>query len=117
MSTVGLSTKLFDLDGFLLFRNNLLNQGALDISRRVSSSATLDGGSFVSDNGYSDSDRTFTINVVGLTESEIGNIARLVKLHSRFFLCHREGAFEVIVKSANYARGVLRLSLLTVGAA
>lgn len=114
---IGISAKIFDLSGALIFLSGVADASYLDISRRVSNTPTLDGGGFVSDAGYSDSDRIFKYQISDLSEAEVLNITRIVKLHSRLWLTNSEGAFEVLVDNANYSSGVYSINLITAGAA
>lgn len=113
----GLSTLTYDLDGALLLQADKVGSTENMVSRRVVSNATLDGGSFVSDLGYSPSDRLFDLSIPDLTSDEVENIKRLFRLHSRFTLITREGAFLVNAKHVNYLDGNVLLSFLSIGEA
>lgn len=62
-------------------------------SRRVSRTATLDGGALFVDNGYSPSDATFSIVLSNSTQDLRDSLNRLVQLHSQLLICFRDGAF------------------------
>jgi len=109
-----ISTRIYDLDGFVEL-SGLDDPAETTITRRVSTTPTLDGGSFVSDVGYSASDRTFNFSMKGNNQDYVDNLIRIAKFHSRLVLCTTEGAFEVIIKAVFYFGGLLRLSLITVG--
>jgi hypothetical protein len=51
----------------------LLADGGSDtrtLTRRISRSATLDGGALINDGGYCDADRTMTLALRGLTQAQ-----------------------------------------------
>lgn len=95
---IGISTKLFDLNGFDVFSRKEVVELATKVERRVSTTPTLDGGSYVSDGGYSDSDKFFTFKVKNLSKIRFDNLIQIAKLHSRINLCTDEGAFECVIK-------------------
>lgn len=113
---VSFSTKLFDLDG-LVELVGAVNPTDASLSRRVSSTPTLDGSAFVSDVGYAVADREFNYSLKGNSKEFVDNVIRIAQLHSRLILCTSEGAFEVVIKSVFYLSGVLRVAFVTVGAA
>jgi len=58
---IGLSTRTFDLAGAIIIRE-LPGESDLEVfERRLSKTATLDGGVVVEDRGYTHGDRTFTV--------------------------------------------------------
>lgn len=113
-SGVSIGTKLFDYDGHVELLG-LNDPAEISLSRRVTATPTLDGGSFVSDSGYAPSDRVFNYSMTGNDKTYIDNIIRIAKLHSRLVLCINEGAFEVIIKAIFYVNGTVRISFITVG--
>jgi hypothetical protein len=113
---VSIGTRIYDIDGDVEFLG-VTNPADLTVTRRVTNTPTLNGGSFVMDTGYSDTDRLFDYVMSGelITKEYVDNIVRIAKSHSRLFLCIAEGVFEVIIKSVFYANGNLRVSMITVG--
>lgn len=115
-SGICIGTKLYDLDGHVELLG-VQDPASLELSRRVTSTATLDGGAFVSDTGYSAADRVFNYALKDNDKAYLDNIVRIAKLHSRLILCIAEGAFEVVIKAVFYSNGVIRISFVTVGTA
>ena len=62
--------------------------------RRVNRTATLDGGAFVLDSGYSDADRTVKLNLIQQSKEVIDNVTSLVKFYSTVLLFLPDGAFK-----------------------
>lgn len=114
---IGLSTRLFNLAGFWVLHPKPRAQDYRKLERRVSRTATLDGGASVVDLGYSDADRTFRFDFDGIEADTVEQIATAVKLYSEFVLCSDEGAFFVTPQLFDYRGGVLTLVLLVSGAA
>ena len=115
---IGLSTQLFDLDGFDVFKSNEVTELNTKVERRVSTTPTLDGGSYVSDQGYSDSDKTFNFKVRYLSKSRFDNLVQIAKLHSRVYLCTSEGAFECVIKQIyKDNKGDTNFNIIVVGGA
>jgi len=113
---ISFSTELFDLDGFVIF-NTAVSIDSDTITRRVNSTPTLDGASFITDAGYSATDRAFGYSIVGQSKSVVDNVVRIAKYHSRLVLCNEEGAFTVIIKSVFYRDGKLKINFISAGVA
>lgn len=114
---IGLSTKLYDLNGFDVFTRHELSELDTKIDRRVTTTKTLDGGSYVSDGGYSDSDKTFVFKLRGLSKKRFNNLVQIAKLHSRIFLATEEGAFECVIKQIyKTPDGLVNFNIIVVGA-
>lgn len=90
---ISISSALFDPDGHLLV--DIESGGSrLDyLSRRISRSATLDGGAYVVDNGYSAADADFTIVFKPLSPAQRATIERLITLHSELIISTDRGCF------------------------
>lgn len=83
-----------------------------DIKRRVSRTATLDGGATTVDLGYSDSDRSFSIitkDVLAATE-----IREKARTHSNFTLSVKSGFFRCTLEKITFSSGEAKISLLAV---
>jgi hypothetical protein len=98
---VSICSKLFDYDGDFLLAIDEFNSDLSHITRRVSRTATLDGGSIIVDNGYSASDATFTIII-----RDIDNPARLalmsmIRRHSAIIVSVKEDIFSGVVETLN----------------
>ena len=90
---------------------NEKNESMLErFSRRVSRVATLDGGSVVTDSGYSDTDRTLTIEA-DVTEVQKALLEYMIKNYSLWNVVTGSGHFVCSPKSMNVDNGELRLIL------
>ena len=61
MNMISLSSITADSDGSIVF-DTLPSSEIKETSRRVSRTKTLDGGCVITDSGFSDSDRTLSVN-------------------------------------------------------
>ena len=92
---IGISTPVFDLDGARLIRVTPQTGPAMFRgARRVSSTATLDGGALLYDTGYAVADRTATIEAA---EHDVRGtadwFAMLVKTYNLIKVVTDEGVF------------------------
>ena len=95
MFYVGLSTTTYDLDGARIIKQDPATERANDRGgRRVSRSATLDGGAVVTDTGYAAADRTYRIRA----RDDDGDLAqwaaRIVQTYSTINIATRYGFFK-----------------------
>lgn len=90
---ISISSVIFDPAGHLLAEIDPEQSGLDYLSRRVSRTATLDGGAYVVDNGYTASDATFTIVFKNLAPHDRATIERMVTLHSELIVVTNRGAF------------------------
>jgi hypothetical protein len=91
---IGIATLTYDTDGARVLSQDSAtelrnNKG----SRRVSRTATLDGGAAITDGGYSAADRTYIVK----TRDDDGTLAtwaeRIVKNYTTLMLSTRNGLF------------------------
>lgn len=90
---ISLSSSLFDPLGHLIADIDRTNSRLDYLSRRISRSATLDGGAYVVDNGYTASDADFTIVFKPLSPAQRATIERLTTLHSELIISTDRGCF------------------------
>lgn len=114
---IGISTKIFDFEGADIFFDVDIQDLNNKIQRRVASTPTLDGGSYVSDQGYSDSDKLLSFKISNLTRARAENLIRIAKYHSRIIVTMNEGAFEGIIHQIYYLQGELVVNITVVGVA
>ena len=106
-----LSTPTFDLNGFLIIPNSKTSN-IFAVSRRVSRSKTQDGGASISDLGYSDADRTFTISSKHATRALYESAAYLAKTYPLLVISTVEGIFLGAVSGVSLRAGTLNLTYL-----
>lgn len=108
---ITISTVDFSIDGWVQVRpDGGSNLG--DFKRRNSRAATLDGGAAVTDHGYSDGDRTFSIGCYP-SKDEARRLADMVRFHPQvqvstaegFYLCQMD--FTPTNKKANLTLRVI----------
>jgi len=92
-------SQLFDYAGNFLVPVQDMDSDISHISRRVSRSATLDGGSIIVDNGYSASDATFTIVIRDIDNSQRLAIMAMIKRHSVLIISVKENIFSGVVET------------------
>lgn len=107
---IGVSTVLYDLSGSVVINNSYINKkNNVVLSRRVSSVKTLDGGSFVSDFGHSETDDDIVYELSNLPKIYIDKLKDIVKLHSLLILTTPDGAFRCSMKRLTLNGGTLTL--------
>jgi hypothetical protein len=81
--------------------------------RRVSRTATLDGGAVLSDMGFSHADRTFRINSKGpLSQDDVGILRTMHREHSLVNCAIPEGVFQGVVNQFRDDSGFVEMSFL-----
>lgn len=68
-------------------------------TRRLSRSATLDGGAVITDSGYSDADRTFSFSAVSISPSAADRLWAFFESESLVGLACPEGFFVGYIES------------------
>jgi hypothetical protein len=90
---VSLCAYLFDYEANLLVDASVADSKFAVIGRRVTRTATLDGGCMIVDNGYSASDATFVVSIPSITKENANIIKYMVIRHSLLVLSCRAGCF------------------------
>ena len=80
-------------------------------SRRVSRVATLDGGSVVTDSGYSDTDRTFIVTAQ-ITETQRDNLEYMQENYSLWNVVAKGEYHSCSPQKMDVDNGELKLTLL-----
>lgn len=115
---IGISTKLFDLEGFVIFPTSSLQaEDDVVMSRRVSATKTLDGGSFVSDFGYSVTDDVIAVTIPKILEADFLKLKNIIELHSAIVVTSDRGAFACVPTTLTLANGTAVLGLVVSGVA
>lgn len=92
MSTVILSAIPFDPSGWIEI-DAIEDDSLATISRRVSRSATLDGGAAFNDFGLSDADRSFEVRWSPLSLNAENDVRRMVRLYALIRIATGDGVF------------------------
>jgi hypothetical protein len=94
---------LFDLNGDHRFEPDMKDSDFTVASRRVSRTATLDGGALIVDNGYTASDATFTISLPHISATARTALLDTIKTHSLLVLSCKAGCFLGVVEKVDEA--------------
>jgi len=110
---IGISTQTFDIDGNMIFDISRViavknRQGA----RRVSRTATLDGGVVITDTGHSDGDRDIVIEVPDASITCVDFARYIVENYSLVTVAAEDGAYEAVPESYSVDKGTLEIKLL-----
>ena len=105
---ITLSALTFDPEGVVEI-HRLMARPERDITRRVSTAATLDGSAAVNDYGAVDSDRVFDVEwrACGVEDA----VRRLLRLHGQVRASTSDGVFVVGLAEYSERNGVARLRM------
>lgn len=104
---LSINSSLYDIFGHILLNINPISSRLNTISRRVSRTATLDGGALIVDNGYSPADATLNIVPAMLTKTDRDILRRLATQHSSLILCTHDGAFSGVISNITENREMI----------
>lgn len=113
---IGITVPTYDLNGFAVL-DSINNDASTtrDLTRRATRTATLDGAAVLNDLGFSDSDRTITVNVFA-DESLDSTLNNMVKYYSTVYLYMGADVFLANPKRLSYVRNgsvTLTLEIIT----
>lgn len=91
---VGLANASFDLLGAWVFDVHPGKSKLVDLSRRMSKTATLDGNVYLSDFGYSDGDRTLFLLLPEVTEATENALINIIKGFADVTVSMKDGCFS-----------------------
>jgi hypothetical protein len=107
---IGISTPVYDLNGSRVFRQaDIAN---LSGARRVTRTATLDGGVSVYDTGYTDSDRECSVVEVDAGAAAIEFARRIVATYDSIIISMDDGAYRGVPESHRMNGGDLEMKVL-----
>lgn len=108
---VFISTPTFDLNGTVKIKT-MSGTELKSNSRRITRTATLDGGAVIVDGGYSDSDRTFRVVYWGMSETDEANLWAIFQDYPLVILSVAEGCFYAAIESMAARDGEGNLTIL-----
>lgn len=111
---IGVATTVFDIGGDRVFAGLDKEVNNRSGARRVTRTATLDGGASVADMGYSDSDREINIIEPEASIASAGYARYICENYARVVVSTLDGAYEAVPVSHGLADGELTLKLLVV---
>lgn len=109
-----LGATVFDLDGYIVIHDSEIdpNSGIDNGNRRVSRTATLDGGVGVVDTGFTHSDRTLDITLPDPSRELYDSIVHLAQLYPEIIISIDEGAFIGVIENYATINGKFEVTLL-----
>jgi hypothetical protein len=100
LKMIGVSTTVYDAVGARIFRSIELDRQKtnenLRRERRISRTATLDGGVSIYDTGYAAGDRDMTIRVPGASRTIMDWMLYIVKTYAEITVTTSESAFLAV---------------------
>jgi len=111
---IGVASIIFDVSGARMFRakDPIKEFDNRRGSRRVTRTATLDGGVAVSDLGYSDGDRDINIKEPEASLDSVDFARYIVETYNRVTITTPDGAYEAAPDGYDVTDGALTLRLL-----
>lgn len=103
---ISLCSQLFDYAGAHVLRLDAAGSDLSPLSRRLSRTATLDGGALLIDNGYCVADATFTLSIAELSFLQRQALLDTLANHSLLSLSCRLGCFLGAVERVDESRGL-----------
>ncbi len=117
MIPIAISTPTADPDGALLLYVSEERSSLGDWSRRVQRTATLDGGAFVVDGGFSHADRTVRVDLSDQPRETHEVAKQIVELYDSVILMLPDGAYRATPERYVQTGSVATISLLITGGA
>lgn len=111
---IGISTQIYDPNGAVLIRRNSADAEKANrtVRRRVSRTATLDGGCSVYDGGFSDSDRDIQVEVMSPEKALFDALGYLCRTYALLVICTEDGAFLAAPDVCQLSGSKLRFNFL-----
>ena len=109
---IGISTQLYDPQGFDIFNRYSMENLGESVERRVSVTKTLDGGSYVADSGFSESDVIKSVVITGLSKARSDNLLRIARAYSRVILTTDTAAFLCVIKLISIRNNSTNISFI-----
>jgi hypothetical protein len=108
---ISISTPTFDLNGSVVIHKSQASNLS-NTTRRVSRTATLDGGVAMADMGFSDGDRTLQVVAAEADRDLESKLLYLQTNYPLLVLCCEKGCFLGAIDSLSRRQGALSLSFL-----
>ncbi len=109
---IGISTPTYDAEGSILLKDIEDGNDIMTRSRRLTRTATIDGGSEIEDMGMSHSDRTFVIRTRGLSKTKFDKLALLVEQYPLLIITTEDGAYKGAPDRINIYNDITILRIL-----
>jgi hypothetical protein len=111
---IAIATQTYDLEGARVFRNTDRSRDMKNRrgERRVSRTATLDGGCLIADMGYSDGDRTITVEEPEADVAAVDFARYIIEHYNTVAVATEDGAYAAAPESYDVQDGILTISFL-----
>jgi hypothetical protein len=111
---IALASVTYDPAGWRVFRDDPADNdlGNRTGGRRVSRTATLDGGCVVYDTGYTDADRSITVSVPGPSADDLSFARHVCESCQAVRVFTPEGVFAGVPESHRVSSGTLKITIL-----
>jgi hypothetical protein len=109
---ISISAPLFDTSGNVFIRAESPRAELRAIDRRLSRTATLDGGAEIFDGGFSHADRTLIVDVEDLSRDDADNLQRMTRVYALLIVSLVEGVFEAAPENFTERENRVTLRLL-----
>lgn len=96
-----LKSKVFFPEGNVLINEQKADSDFGGAARRINRRATIDGGSFIDDFGFSDGDRTIRVGAGALSVADYKKVKKLIRLFGSLEIITPEGVFDGAIQVAN----------------
>ncbi len=110
---IGVAARTFDQEGSRIYRGGLDRDDVT--ARRISRTATLDGGCLISDMGASVSDKNITIEINNASSDEIIFARYITETYGSVTLTTEISCYSAAPESCTVKDGVLTLKFLIEG--
>lgn len=107
---ISITPKVADNENFLVFEE-LPSSNLRSADSRVSRSATLDGGSIIDNQGFSEGDRTIEVEAE-LTPGQCEVLWNIFTLYTEAYISFKDGFFSGVISAVNIDRTPIRFTFL-----
>lgn len=112
MFPVTICSELFDLDGIAILPSS--TPVDVDAARRMSRTATLDGGCWITDQGATPSDETVTVSVTAPPSVLLARLRHIANTHATVIVTFQSGVYRAAIQRAQADASALRVTLLII---
>jgi hypothetical protein len=108
---IGIAAQVYDDQGARIFES-ATEQNNRQGSRRLSRTATLDGGVWINDGGYCDGDRDFTVQELNATIEAIEFAQRVVESYNLVTISTDHGVYSAAPSTYEVSDGGVTMKFL-----
>ena len=112
MFPVTICSELFDLDGIAILPSS--TPVDVDAARRLSRTATLDGGCWITDQGPTPSDETVTVSVTAPPPALLDRVRHIANTHATVVVTFPSGVYRAAIQRAQADASALRVTIFII---